>query len=304
MPLMNASFNSPWNPFDWQETGIPPVPTPPGGAGSSYGLTTYDVSGDPYAGYDAGGNPVAPATLPGSSMMPGDDGGAAVVAAAAASVTPAAVAANAIGGAGTAVSPFLTGTILPPPLRSDGRMTPVLDQMAYDREFGWDRYSDLLFSRFEAGEELVKRIRRRKPRDPAAMPIDGTRINPKGSLLIAPATASGVYTVLTYRVPAGYYGWINYASNEYTGSGFDEAGGGLIWEIQVQNWFYPGYGTIPYSLGSRLAGLWNIAGGLPLLSNQYISYVVRYDTSLGVAPGGRVICTLQGWITPMGEQAR
>jgi hypothetical protein len=52
-------------------------------------------------------------------------------------------------------------------------------------------------------------------------------------------------------------------------------------------------------MGSRLTGLWNIAGGIPLLQNQYVYYVVTYDSTSTVAPGGYVICNLQGWIAPI-----
>jgi len=284
MPLMQSvPFRSPWNPIN------PPGPVPP--QQNNWRLSPADVSSIYGTASDSGVDTAGTA--------------AAIAAAAATSSASSVVPGTSVPVAGVpGGSAVVAGVQIPGALRSDGRLTPSLDQAVLDHDFGWNAASQVMFQRFQAAQQIIARIRRKKPKDPALMPAAGTRINPSGTLLISPGLASGIYAVLTYRVPPGYYGFINYASNEYTGGGFAEAAGALIWEIQVQGWFYPNYGTIPYTLGSRLNGWWNIAGGLPLLGNQYITYLVRYDTTVGVATGGYVICGLQGWISPLGETAR
>ena len=328
MPLIPGRFNSPWNPFDRPSWAPPRPASQPKG----YGLTPADVSGDPYAGSDGSVADIvnSAAVTAANSLLPGNAAGIPASFTGVANV-PGTVFAGAPGtpvvfrsdgqgnpalrndgrtipgsapGTVLANGLIVAGTPLPGALRSNGQMTPGLDDAVRDREYGWNAQSETLFRRYRQALKVIGHIRQRKPPDPASMPASGIRINPNGSLLITPQLPSGVYPVLTYRVPAGYYGFINYASNEYTGGGFAEAAGALVWAIKIQGWYYPNYGTIPFSLGSRLSGLWNIAGGLPLLSNQNVVFSVIYNTVPGVASGGYVICTLQGWIAPVGEQSR
>jgi len=285
MPIMpGVPFNSPWNPID--------PPRPPAGPRpvSSFwpGLTPI-ASADAFSDLASG--------VPGFSTAASAAGVAAPPAGP--DVSPATQ------GKAQATAPALTAAQqaavahLPAPLRASGQLTPGLDELQRDHEYGWNAESELLYRRYQAFSKISQAIRAGRQLNKAdLMPVDGIRLNESGSLAITVGFASGTYTVLTYRVPAGYYGWINYSSNEYTGTGFDEAGGALVWGIEIQDWWYHGYGAIDTTLGSRLFGLWNIAGGLPLASNQYVRFIVTYDSTIGVTPGGRVICTLQGWVAP------
>ena len=288
MPMIKTPpFNSPWNPFYPPARRIPAPPTPL--------LRPSDVTGSGYVGAVT-----APTSSSASTL-------AAASAAVAGSIGPTGTSA-----AGNAAAPTLAndGGVavanlnLPPALQRYGRLTPTLDDAVQQYMYGWNPASQALYDRFTASEMVVAKVRSRRLPDPAAMPADGIRLNQGGTMLIESMTQSGTYVVLDYRVPVGYYGFINFASNEYNGGGFLDGSGALIWSIQVNQWFYPGYGQIPYSLGSRYTGLWNIAGGLPLRANQYIQYLVAYDTTAtpAITPGGYVICTIQGWIAPIRER--
>ena len=283
MPLIQSGrFNSPWNPF-WppgseSAAAVPGMPGMPGAA------TDQQDWGDLSSGYGSG-------VSAGPELAPPF---ATAADAAAAQDTAAQTAANAASG-----NVAVAGVALPAALQQNGSLTPRLTDLLRDREYGWNAASERLFRRFERNLAVSRHLGRRAPNTPTLMPPDAIRINEGGSFAIAADTPSGLYTVFTWRVPPGYYGWLNYASHEYTGGGFAEASGGLIWHIQVNDWFFPGYGAIRWSLGSRLAGLWNIANGLPLIGNQYISYLVDYDSTSTVVPGGSVICTIQGWRAPV-----
>jgi hypothetical protein len=299
MPLIKTSpFNSPWNPF------FPPA-RKQGGAPQPL-IGPSDVSSSGY-----GGGTGATALEQAEAQ------------AAAASVALAGAFPSATGAGSLAPSPASSGVLaLPPPglvsanvtlpaalRRSGGFNTPSLDRAATEYTYGWNDASQAMYIRFLAARRIVARMRTRRLPDPARMPASGIRLNlggepGNGTLLITPDLVSGTYPVLTYRVPAGYYGFLTYATNEYTGAGFAEAAGALIWSIGVNQWFYPGYGQIPYTLGSRLTGLWNFAGGIPIESNQYITYSVAYNNALTLGTGGYVICTLQGWIAPIREKTR
>jgi hypothetical protein len=289
MPLTPARFRSPWNPF--QNVGnSQPIASNPGGR-----LSPADVA-DSFGGGAAGAADFsygAPLVSPAAS---GPDSSAVSAAAGAAAIATA----SGVPVGGSIVAPVSAGIVLPGPLRRDGVATPQLEQAIRAHEYGWNQSSETMFRRFDYSRRVVNRMKRRRRQwIPAAMPASGIRINPSGTMQITIATAAGSYAILAYRVPPGYAGFLNYASNEYAGAAFTEASGALVWYIEVQQWFYQGYGNIPFTLGSRQASLWNIAGGLPIRSNQYIVYGVTYTPGAGLTAGGYVICNLQGWIAPM-----
>jgi len=163
-----------------------------------------------------------------------------------------------------------------------------------------------LYKDYSDAQKVIRAMRKSAAPEPSRMPDQGTRLNRLATLQITapmlaalPATFPVPFTQINgpWRVPAGYFGWINYVACEFSGQGFNEGSGNLIFALGVQNYFYYGYGNITATLGSRTAGLWSIEGGLPLVANQYIQWYVTLNNP-AVQPGGYVICTIQGWIAP------
>lgn len=199
-----------------------------------------------------------------------------------------------------------------PPALMNAPLTPGLDQIASSQAHGTNQEWVKLYKDFLNAQKVIRQLRRDAEPDPSVMPIEGTRLN-QGMLagqqllvtplMLNPATFPFFQVVFTYRVPPGYRGYINYVSAEYTGQGFAEGSGSITFALGVQNYFYPGYGSILTTLGSRTAGLWSIDGGLPLLGNQYITWNVILNAP-AIQPGGYIICTFQGWIAPTRKGAR
>jgi hypothetical protein len=206
---------------------------------------------------------------------------------------------------------ILSGSQTPAALRQ-APLTPDLDKVAWQQAHQSNPQYIALYKDFVNAQKVIRQLRAQADPDPSVMPIEGTRLNqgslPGQQLLITPAMLNpagfpNLLTVFTYCVPPGYRGYINYISCEYNGAGFVDGSGSLTFALGVQNYFYPGYGNILTTLGSRTAALWSIDGGLPLLGNQYITWFVTLNNP-AVQPGGYVICTFQGWIAPTRKGAR
>jgi hypothetical protein len=208
------------------------------------------------------------------------------------------------------VTPQQLLSSVPPAALSNAPLVPDLTNLAWSHAHQSNQQYVTLYKDFVAAQKLIRQLRKQADPDPSVMPIEGTRLNqgslPGQQLLVTPAMIGALpstFPVFTYRVPPGYRGYINYISCEYNGAGFLDGSGSLAFALGVQNYFYPGYGNILTSLGSRNAGLWSIDGGLPLLGNQYITWYVTLNNP-AVTPGGYVICTFQGWIAPTRKGAR
>ena len=194
----------------------------------------------------------------------------------------------------------------PPAPLTNQRLTPTLDALVKEHENVWSPETMALYKDFSDAQKVIRRLRNRGEPEPSVMPNGGTRLNRMASLLVTPAMLGALPETFAvpfmqiggpWRVPAGYYGWINYVACEYSGQGFAEGSGNLLFSLGVQNYFYYGYGNIAATLGSRTSALWSINGGLPLISNQYIQWQATLNNP-AVTPGGYIICTIQGWIAP------
>jgi len=106
--------------------------------------------------------------------------------------------------------------------------------------------------------------------------------------------------VLNFRVPLGYDGVINGVVNRFIGLGFVEGSGDLHWRIQLTNRFVNDYGDIQTSLGDLTSPVALQGGGIRLISNQYVRFLVYVAPGAGahLDPLGRVLCALSGWYYP------
>jgi hypothetical protein len=118
--------------------------------------------------------------------------------------------------------------------------------------------------------------------------------------IITPAPGQD-YLVGSFRVPNGYNGMLYGIHVGYTGTGFVDGSGDIIWRIMIGNaWAAPGLGRITTKLGSPHQ-LLQITDYIKLKSNQTVSVLVNVPNASGNIQVGvsRILATLQGWYYPM-----
>jgi len=122
---------------------------------------------------------------------------------------------------------------------------------------------------------------------PGAQPFD-----PQESISL-PA-AAGDTVVLTMLVPAGYDGVINEMSCNFTGGGFTQGSGDIIWSLRVDGKPYPNFGIITNEKGTPLQG--RKIGRIRVYSGQRVQWLVNHVANLAL--NGNVICSLTGYFYP------
>jgi hypothetical protein len=130
----------------------------------------------------------------------------------------------------------------------------------------------------------------------ANMPPGGREIQQMAALPLS-SIVFGVDTpVLTFTAPVGYDGIITEVVNFFTGTGFAEGSGGLIWRVKIGNSFARNLGNILFTYGS-LQDHFVIPGvGIPIVSGQIFTYYV--NVPVGSPVGGQtpqIVCGAFGW---------
>lgn len=123
---------------------------------------------------------------------------------------------------------------------------------------------------------------------------------------IVTPNANGVETVvLNFEVPYAYDGIILGVFNGFTGPGFVEGSGNLIWRIRLGQANLQGkpvrnYSNIRVTLGS-LAQARSVQGGIVVQSGQTVQYTVTHAIGSPIIPAGtRIICNITGFYWPRG----
>ncbi len=130
------------------------------------------------------------------------------------------------------------------------------------------------------------------------MPQQGKRFSPIGSIPL-PTTYNTDILVLSFRVPLGYDGVIKYVVENYTGQGFSEGSGDLIWRISLNQRFVKNYGNTNVQLGSLVAGPSIPNSEIILLSNQLVQFWINVaPAAAGDLNGGRILSAAFGWFWP------
>jgi len=131
------------------------------------------------------------------------------------------------------------------------------------------------------------------------MPSQGKRFGHPSSIPLASAVLGVDTVVQSFIVPYGYDGVIAAPVNEYTGMGFAEGSGDLIWRIRINQHYVKDYGNIQTTLGSTIQPWYNANSQILLQSGQLVQYLVNRSVgSIGNLNGGRIICGLWGWYWP------
>lgn len=131
------------------------------------------------------------------------------------------------------------------------------------------------------------------------MPVQGKQFK-KISSIALPAADGNDHLVLSWLVPYAYDGTIVSVVQNYTGQGFVEGSGDLVWRLQLNQHYVKDYGNSNTQLGSLVTPYPNINSGQILIqSGQLVQFFVnRSTTSAGNLNGGRILCATLGWTWP------
>ena len=118
------------------------------------------------------------------------------------------------------------------------------------------------------------------------------------AIIDTPLVGSGDTDVLTFTVPRGFDGIIRRLSHNYTGGGFQQGSGGLVWRILANGRAIKNYDNILFEFGTLAVP--RPTDGIRIYENQFIEYVVNVAGGGGFVPSAAtsIICTLAGWIWP------
>jgi hypothetical protein len=128
---------------------------------------------------------------------------------------------------------------------------------------------------------------------PGAVPIRQTHG------ILTPAPAAGDQTIFEYRVPLGYDGLITGIFHFYTGGGFIEGSGDILWRVQLTQRYLENLGNIEFSLGSPVSPL-PLTQGQIVLSGRTIRYIVNVPNLSGLIQVGQsqIAAGLTGFLWP------
>lgn len=125
------------------------------------------------------------------------------------------------------------------------------------------------------------------------MPPDGRQYQEIGSIS-TPAADGNNYSVHSFKVPTGYDGVITSVANFYTGAGFVEGSGDIVWRMLIGRAWCRNFGNIETTLGSLTSPCPLFRGGVRIYSEQVVNYYVNIPIGSPIA-GGRIVCAFFGW---------
>ncbi len=113
--------------------------------------------------------------------------------------------------------------------------------------------------------------------------------------------APGDALVMTFKVPLGYAGVIRSLVTMYTGTGFIQGSGDIIWRLQIARRWAKDYGNLQVQLGSTREPF---PTDIYLVSGQIVSWYVNVVNASGQIQVGnsRIACFVNGWVYPMMER--
>lgn len=133
-----------------------------------------------------------------------------------------------------------------------------------------------------------------------SLPSNGKRIHVTQAIT-RPSVENVDVQVLSYRVPVGWDGVISSVVHLFTGSGFSEASGDLVWRVKVNRWWLKNLDAVTVTMGSLQFPYELEGGGYRIYSGEDVSVAVSLGTGATgrLDPQGRVVCSLAGWIYPL-----
>lgn len=125
-------------------------------------------------------------------------------------------------------------------------------------------------------------------------PPGGISFAPQASINV-PGVSNNWTPVLSFQVPFGNDGVIERIQNNFTGGGFIEGSGDLIWQITVNNRAVKNYEKILTEKGST-QWLQKIAP-IRIYSGQLVQYLVQHPSN-PLLSNSYVICGMSGYYYP------
>lgn len=145
-----------------------------------------------------------------------------------------------------------------------------------------------------------------------SMPSEGRRFRPITYTPLTSFQTAGVFNgvdtiVLQMRVPLGYDGVISDVVMNFTGSGFAEGSGNIIWRLAADylpaagvatgGRYLRDMGNIKTSLGSLTQPQPVPRGGLRVYSYDYVTMYCAIAPGATVA-NGMILASISGWVWP------
>jgi len=134
--------------------------------------------------------------------------------------------------------------------------------------------------------------------DGASMPNEAIEYLERGVIVTPGPGVDNL--VVQMDVPLGYESMLYGVVLHYTGTGFVEGSGDIIWRIQVGNSWMKGYGNSLFSRGTP-SQPFQLADHLRVKSGTRIQVSVNVPNLSGAIQVGAsyIICALQGWHYPI-----
>ena len=201
-------------------------------------------------------------------------------------------------------------------------MEPALDRvyppglMPRCRPYGANPWDDCLDAEYKDFVDIFNAgipSRKLYPSPPwVTMPPEGRRFRP---ISVAPLTqfqTLGVFNatdtvVLQMRVPLGYDGVISDVVCQFTGQGFNEGSGDIVWRLAADylplgagltgGRYLRDMGNLLVSLGSLTQPSPVPRGGLRIYSWDLVTFFANISAA-ATAANGNIICSVAGWTWP------
>lgn len=142
---------------------------------------------------------------------------------------------------------------------------------------------------------------------PWDVPPEGSEDFDELAAVVLPAAGAAETIILQFQVPDGYDLVVKGILTEFTGPGFTQGSGNLIWRFRrgqggITGSPVPNYGSIQFSLGNRQQNRPITAGTLASSGDYLTLTIVHVAGSPIVPPGGpSVIGGLNGYMWPRGS---
>jgi hypothetical protein len=117
--------------------------------------------------------------------------------------------------------------------------------------------------------------------------------------IVTPVPAAGDQTILEMRMPLGYDGLLAGIFHFYTGNGFSQGSGDIVWRVQVNLRYIEDLGNLLFQLGSPQSPM-PLTEGQILLSGQTLRYIVNVPNLSGLIQVGQsqITAGLVGFLWP------
>lgn len=121
-----------------------------------------------------------------------------------------------------------------------------------------------------------------------AIPPGSVTLN-RADGIITPAPAAGDQTIVSYRVPKGYHLLLAGFYWQYSGLGFVEGSGDIIFRLKVNQWYVKGLSNETFTLGSTKFPI-PMTQGQILKSDDVVSAIVNVPNLSGQIQVGASTC--------------